>query len=349
MGVFTPVLVWVRDAMPLPHAPRLDHEGLMPRHRNNKSLSQPTVAHVQLELSVPMAAEDAVTHALWEAGTLGVIVEDDETRARPHDPSIPHTGVASIRATFVNRRGVQARVLGHLQRVLQGLQAHGMLPQLVWTDVEERDWGTEWKKHWRPMEVAAGVWVVPSWEKAGFSAPPGALVLEMDPGMAFGTGTHETTRLCTGALVRRLHQGGRPASLLDVGTGSGILAMACVKAAEHRGHRFARVLGIDIDAGSVKTARENAALNQVAMDVEDTPLSRVDGTFDVVVANILLEPLLAMKHALVQRMAPSGTLVLSGILESQRLALEEGFEQAGLVAEHRETQGEWAVVQMRRA
>jgi ribosomal protein L11 methyltransferase len=315
----------------------------MPKHHKPAAAK---ARHVQVELTLPMSLADAVTTALWDLKVLGVVQEDDETRARPYDPTIPKTGQATVRGTFAHRKGLEADVLAHLGRTLTAARKAGQDPQLVWSDVEDKDWNTEWKKHWTPQHISEGLWIVPTWEKKTFKKPRGAQVIWMDPGMAFGTGNHETTQLCTQAM-EAVCKVRKPRSLLDVGTGSGVLAFAAVKVAARRKHRFTRVLGIDIDEPSVRVASENARLNKVTMECATTPVQKVKGTFDVVVANILLEPLLGMKEELKRLLAPRGVMVLSGILEKQRPALEAGMSQVGLVVSSRAQLGEWASVTLK--
>lgn len=300
--------------------------------------------YVAVTLELPMGLSDAASTALWDQGTLGVTVEDDETRARPHDPLIPKTGRATLKATFQHKRGLQARVLAALRGVLQAARRTGVDPALHWEDVEQRDWGEEWKRHWKPMAVGKRIWIVPTWERDGYRPKRGALPLFMDPGMAFGTGTHETTQLCVTALEEIVPTGA--ASLLDVGTGTGVLAMAAARLAAAAGSPLRRIVGIDIDMDSVRAARENALLNALEFTVDATPVERVKGPFDIVVANILLEPLKGMKTTLARLLAPRGTLVLSGILVGQRAELERAYGEAGLRTVARATLGEWACVQL---
>lgn len=302
--------------------------------------------HVILTLTLPMAHADAVSEALWELGVLGVTQEDDETRTHADAPPIPKTGLATVKGTFLHKRGLEARVLKGLGGFLAGSRKARVEPTLTWEDVPDQDWNAAWMERWKPLKISERIWVVPSWEREKFTPPDDSLILWMDPGMAFGTGTHETTQLCTQDLERVVTRG--VDSILDVGTGSGILALAAAKLAAEAGHPLQRVVGVDIDLPSVRAAQENSVANGVVMDVSATMVERLKGSYDVVVANILLNPLKELKEHLVRLTAPTGFLVLSGILETQRAGLTEAYRSVGMrVTEHHQL-GEWASVVLRR-
>jgi ribosomal protein L11 methyltransferase len=302
--------------------------------------------HVILTLNLPMSLSEPASELLWDLGVLGVMQEDDETRARADDPTIPKTGLATVKGTFLHKRGLEARIVGALQGILTSGRKAKVEPNVSWEDVPDQDWNAVWMERWKPLKVSGRIWVVPSWEREKFEAPKDSLTLWMDPGMAFGTGTHETTQLCTQDLERVVGPG--VTSLLDVGTGSGILALAAAKLAEEAGHPLTKVVGIDIDLPSVRAAAENAEANGVKLDASATPVERLRGSYDVVVANILLNPLKELKEHLVRLTAPKGALVLSGILETQRRELEEAYRAAGMRVVDRHQQGEWACIVCRR-
>jgi ribosomal protein L11 methyltransferase len=175
-------------------------------------------------------------------------------------------------------------------------------------NIAEQDWVSITQAQFPPIQISSRLWVVPSWH-----APPqaDAINLLLDPGQAFGTGSHSTTRLCLQWLDEHLASG---CAVLDYGCGSGILAIAAAKLGA------ARVLGIDIDARAVTTARENAARNGVRAEflVADTPSDEArHGRFDVCVANILANPLKVLAPLIACATKPGGAIVLSGILHSQ--------------------------------
>ena len=122
--------------------------------------------HVMLSVDVPMSQSEPLCEALWDLGVLGVTTEDVETRARPYDPSIPKTGLATVKGTFEVKRGMQARVLAGIQGFLTAGKKAKVDPNVRWEDVEDKDWSTEWKKSWAPLAVGARIWIVPTWERA---------------------------------------------------------------------------------------------------------------------------------------------------------------------------------------
>ena len=183
--------------------------------------------------------------------------------------------------------------------------------------VRDTDWVRETQSQFTPTRISERLWIVPSWHQ-----PPGehAVVVRLDPGAAFGTGTHPTTRLCLAWLDESLPAG---ASVLDYGCGSGILAITAAKLGA------GTVVGVDIDPQALQAARANSRANGVdASYTGSHRLSHSATTFDVVLANILSNPLKLLAPALVARVAPGGSLVLSGILERQAEAVLATYRSA---------------------
>ncbi|MCK9175636.1 MAG: 50S ribosomal protein L11 methyltransferase [Desulforhopalus sp.] len=172
--------------------------------------------------------------------------------------------------------------------------------------VEDQDWMANWKKSFAPFSIVDGLVISPSWEE--YQPQEGEQVITMDPGMAFGTGLHDTTSFTMELIREAVGEGAK--TLLDVGTGTGILGMAGLLFGAER------VLGIDNDPEAVSAAISNVKANGLAgkMEVVATPLEKLEGEFDIVAANIVHNVLLAMSMDLVARLAPGGSLVLSGIL-----------------------------------
>ena len=206
-------------------------------------------------------------------------------------------------------------------------QGSGVDPARVRTQpaVPEEEWRDAWKKYFHVTRIGQRTVIVPSWER--HQAAPGEIVVELDPGMAFGTGTHASTRLVLEELERLADAGLAPDRVLDVGAGSGILAIAAC-----RTWPAARVVAIDNDPIAVRTCAENCAHNGVADRVESavTPVEDVPGTFPLVLANIQAHVLRALRAGLLARTAPGGTLVLSGLLAPQAEAVAAEFVAGGL-------------------
>jgi ribosomal protein L11 methyltransferase len=178
------------------------------------------------------------------------------------------------------------------------------VPPFSVEEVAEQNWVQLTQSQFDPIRITDRLWIVPSWHAA---PDPAAVNIELDPGMAFGTGSHPTTRLCLEWLCERIAPG---QTVLDYGCGSGILGIAAAKLGA------GEVLGVDIDDKAVEAARDNAARNGAGIEVRHSrePLEAI---FDRVVANILTNPLCVLAPVLAARVAPGGALALSGVLEAQ--------------------------------
>ncbi|MBI2802377.1 MAG: 50S ribosomal protein L11 methyltransferase [Gammaproteobacteria bacterium] len=198
--------------------------------------------------------------------------------------------------------------------------------------IADQTWEQTWRAQFVPLCFAERLWIVPSWHE---SPPEAELVITLDPGMAFGTGTHPTTALCLEWLVDRAAIRGR--RVLDYGCGSGILAIAAHKLGA------AHVTAIDIDADACRVTRENAAINHCASLVIGEPHEFSSESFDVVVANLLLKPVLALQSRFAALLAPGGRLGLSGILNEQVTNVLEAYADA-FKMDAPERRGEWALV-----
>ncbi|MEI7815899.1 MAG: 50S ribosomal protein L11 methyltransferase [Desulfuromonadales bacterium] len=205
--------------------------------------------------------------------------------------------------------------------------------------VNAEDWSSSWKVHFKPLRVGKHLLIVPTWEES--PQLPGDLVLRIDPGMAFGTGGHETTRLCLELLESIMESNKRiGSSLLDLGTGSGILAMAASLLGA------GRILALDIDPDAVDVAQENCALNELTAKIEcgTTPLEALTERFDIILANILAEELVRLAPYLIERLNPGGSLILSGILAEKEVIVRQGFESMDLNYSNTLSDGEWVAM-----
>ena len=210
---------------------------------------------------------------------------------------------------------------------------------------KDTDWEIEWKKHLKP--IRAGIFLVkPTWKRV--KKKKGLIVIDIDPGMAFGSGSHDTTRTCLKAvsLVFRGREScfKNPAkeTLLDVGTGSGVLAIAAKKLG------VKKVVAIDNDPIAIKVASGNAGLNKVKISVSRDSVSRVKGRFSVVVANIQSNTLLRLKKDIEAKVAPKGVLVLSGILASEVGEVKAAYEKTGLELNSVIRSREWRTLILKR-
>jgi ribosomal protein L11 methyltransferase len=210
----------------------------------------------------------------------------------------------------------------------------------VLSAVNTEDWSSSWKVHFKPLRVGKHLLIVPTWEEA--VVLPGDLVIRIDPGMAFGTGGHETTRLCLELLESVMEKSPLLTipSLLDLGTGSGILAIAANLLGA------GRILALDIDPDTVEIARENLTLNGMSDSIEcgTVPLESLAEHFDIILANILAEELVRLAPYLMERLHPGGALILSGILAEKESLVRQGFASQPLTYIRTVSDGEWVAM-----
>jgi ribosomal protein L11 methyltransferase len=306
-------------------------------------VSEPSAPWRQLIVDVAPDASEAVQGVALEQGALGIEIEDDETRAVPGRALAP-TGRVTVIATFPAAPGLEARVVGALGPVVEHFP--DAAPEIAWADLHHEDWNAAFKESWTSLQLSERSWVVPSWERESFTLPDDeAVALYLDPGAAFGTGTHETTRLCAQAIDDACRGDAPPKLLLDVGTGSGVLALLALELGVERAR------GTDIDPSAVRAARENAADNGLADRVELSAAApdAWGDVHDVVVANVLAEPLLQLAPAIARAVKPGGVVWLSGLLVSQRETIAARYREVGLEVTGEGTDGEWLRLDLKRA
>ena len=288
---------------------------------------------LKVSVTVPVEAEEPVAALLERLfGQTPALYTDEET-------------LLTEASVFLEAaRQFNARRRARLCRALERLHAAGGLLRLARVRlrrVPRRNWAEAWKRHFRPLEIASRLLVLPAWSRR--RPRPGQVEVRLDPGLSFGTGQHPTTAFCLEQIVRLVPgpRGGPPRSLLDIGTGSGVLALAAAKLG------YAPVEAFDFDPAAVRAARANAALNDVAdrvrfsrRDLRRLP-PRPDRQFDVVCANLLADLLLAARDRLTARVAPGGTLVLAGILAAEFCGVRAAFAAAGWRVVRARTTGEW--------
>lgn len=294
----------------------------------------------EFHLHLPAAAVDLVCAELGELGCGGITVEERQLDTFvPPDPHEPLTGPARVRAYFA----VEADAIGPLRETIRdrlawlaplvpGLEVQ--LPEVA--QVRNEDWAEGWKQHFPVVKIGRRLVIRPSWED--YRPAAGEVVLVLDPGMAFGTGTHGTTRLCLDALAARFEQPAPPRRVLDVGTGSGILAMAAAALGADQ------VLACDIEPEACRIAAENVSNNdlQRQVTVSGEPLAELPGAFDLILANILAEENVRLAGELVSRLHPGGTLILSGILLEKEEMVVAGFAPYPLTGPQRLRRDDWS-------
>ena len=209
---------------------------------------------------------------------------------------------------------------------------------LAQESILEEDWNRRWKEHFKPFKLTNRLVIKPSWEE--YEKLPDEIILEMDPGMAFGTGLHASTRLAL-LLIEQSFAAKPPKTVLDIGTGTGILGMDCALLGAET------VIGLDNDIDARTAAAENVHNNhlEAIMTIDPADLDDLPGRFDLVIANITQDVLTLLAHAIMTHLAPNGRLVLSGILTgSQTNAIKEVYGRLGLSLIQTQSQEEWSAL-----
>jgi len=283
------------------------------------------VSWLSLKLAASQDQAEALADALMEAGALSVSIEDRDAGTEAEAPQFGEPGLADPKAWSRNW-------------VVALLEAEADVPALLATlglaadhehqleTVEEQDWVRLTQSQFDPIRISERLWIVPSWHEP---PDPDAICIELDPGLAFGTGSHPTTRLCLAWLEQHVQAG---ESLLDYGCGSGILAIAAARLGA------TPVMGVDLDPQAVAASRDNAQRNGVAATFH-LPDALPPGTYDILVANILTNPLRALMPLLAARVRPGGRIALSGILADQATDILAIYSQHFDMALWREEDG----------
>jgi ribosomal protein L11 methyltransferase len=278
-------------------------------------------------LSIPKDFVEAISNFLIEQGATGVEEVNEDLRWE------------RLKAYFP-QDGKEKKVLQSLTRYLKSLRS--MTPEMSQTRIEttsipEQDWGENWRRYFRPVQVTPTLVVKPPWSRIRLKKCQIPIVI--NPGMAFGTGTHATTKLCMKALERSLWRKGL--SVLDMGTGSGILAIAAARLGA------SEIWGLDIDGAAVENARENVKQNQVSgiVRIRKGRIGDIRKRFDVVVSNIDLKNLRRMRKSLIHHLKSRGILILSGILKGEEGRLRQHYMETGLLQwVGTEQEGEWVCI-----
>ena len=218
------------------------------------------------------------------------------------------------------------------------MEAAGIAYAVETESVEQEDWQNGWRKYYHPMDIGSRLAIVPSWQEYDTDR----VKLILDPGLAFGTGGHETTSLCLEALDQRVRGGER---VLDIGTGSGILAIAALKLGA------ASAEGVDIDPVAVRTAGENAALNGVAdkLTVLVGDLSdKASGKYDIITANIVANAIISLAPSVPGLMAEGAAFIASGIIDSRKDEVIAALEKAGLSVQKVKEKRGWECIVCKR-
>lgn len=295
-----------------------------------------------LELAVQADGEavEAVSEVFSRYGYQGgVAIEEPFNQEADGDNLMVASDRPFVVRTYLPNDAAAPEKVEAIERALWHLAQMRYVGALTATPRAEEDWANAWKEHFHVHRVGARTVIRPPWRE--YVARPGDVVLDLDPGMAFGTGLHPSTQLCLIALEERLRPGMR---VLDVGSGSGILTIAAAKLGA------ASVDALDVEEVAVRATRDNVARNQLATPirvalgtVERTP--EFTGRYELVVANIIARIISELAPALVAALAPGGRLITSGIIVDRADEVHDALAAAGLTTIERHRMGDWVCVE----
>ncbi|SER80309.1 50S ribosomal protein L11 methyltransferase [Salisediminibacterium halotolerans] len=297
-------------------------------------------------------AVDPVSHILHESGASGVVIEDREDLFRERETvfgeiydlspeDYPEEGV--LVKAYLPVNSFLKETVDSIKEAVNRLHVFDIdlgLNHVTVSEINEEEWATQWKKYYKPVKVSERITITPTWEEYT-PVRENEEVIELDPGMAFGTGTHPTTVLCIQALEKHLNDGD---TVTDVGCGTGVLSIASAKLGA------AKVEALDLDEVAVKSAEINTKLNRVQdrVNVRQGDLLQdrsFDEKKDIIVANILAEVILDLLPDAKSQLKNGGKLIVSGIIERKRSMVKEALQEAGWrLAETTEMEGWIAIV-----
>lgn len=303
----------------------------------------------ELSFHTTNEAIEAVSNIMHEAGASGVVIEDSEdlTKEREYrfgeiyslDPEdFPVDGV--ILKAYLPVNSFLGETVDAIKVAINNLAAFDInlgKNEVTISEVDEEEWATAWKKYYHPVKISKRFTIVPTWEIYN-PVSSDELIIELDPGMAFGTGTHPTTVMSLQALEKVVRPSDR---VIDIGTGSGVLAIgaALLSAKE--------VYALDLDEIAVKAANDNVELNKVQdiVTVEEGNLAdKVDQPADVVVANILAEVIMSFTDDAFNIVKPGGSYITSGIIEAKKNDVKASLEASGFVIEDVMMMEDWVTI-----
>lgn len=302
---------------------------------------------IWIEVSVITKSEavEPVAGIFYDLGCPNVSIEDPEDLlSREQGPLtwdfadiniLEHKGEASVVKAYFSQDDKIEEIVNAVKDKLQEVKEFGIdigQGSVEYKEMHEEDWANNWKQYYKPVKITDKIVIKPIWED--YKKQDGELIIELDPGMAFGTGTHETTRMCIKALDKYVKPN---TTVFDVGCGSGILAIAAAKlGAKH-------VVGVDLDPVAVASSKENISFNSIdnIEVLEGNLLDVVDGKADIVVANIIAEIICVLTEDVKKALNKDGLFITSGIIHDRVDMVKEKFEECGFEVLEINKDGEW--------
>jgi ribosomal protein L11 methyltransferase len=316
--------------------------------RNDRSFGGKLMEWTQVIIKTTEEASDAISEMLTSIGAGGVVIEDpNEIRRQIESPD----SLDYADQEFIDSLGTEVTIKAYFNEEYRPEELGSLINEKLefisrfldvgrgyigFEMVNDEDWSTAWKKYYKPFHISDSVVIKPSWEE--YQKKPGELIIEMDPGMAFGTGTHETTRLCSQLLEKHIKRGDR---VIDVGCGTGILSIIAVKLGA------AHATAIDVDEVAVRVADENCTINGVSDKVSIMKGVLADlepQRADVAVANIIADVVIGFADMVAKYLKRGGLLLTSGIIKERKEDVVNTYTALGFRLESIDEMGEWVAI-----
>lgn len=302
---------------------------------------------LEVEIITSCEAAEAVTGILYNTGVQGISILDSEDvqfkKENPgqfdwFDENIINVKEGAIIKAYYKQDDKFDEYVAYIKESIVNLEEFGIDKGegiVTVNKVNEEEWENNWKKYYKPTKVGEKIVVKPIWEE--YKPNKEDIVIELDPGMAFGTGTHETTRLCVKALEEYVKE---DSTVFDIGTGSGILAIAAAKL------KAKQVIGVDLDPVAVDSAKENVSYNNIdnIEILHGNLMDVVEGKADIVVANILADVIKILAEDVKKFIVEGGYFVSSGIILDRKDDVSKKLEECGFKIEKINTDGEWCCI-----
>ncbi|MDR5657972.1 50S ribosomal protein L11 methyltransferase [Serpentinicella sp. ANB-PHB4] len=304
---------------------------------------------IEVSIKTTTEAVEAVSNILYDAGVTGVVIVD------PHDLTVSNTSNHTwdyIDESIYNLEYEGAVIKGYLSQssdlndkikliedLVNLLPSYGLdigIGEVTTLVVDEEEWATAWKQYYKTTKISKNIVIKPSWEE--YENLPNELVIELDPGMAFGTGTHETTIMCTQELEKHIKE---RSTVFDIGCGSGILSVAAAKLGAEK------VIAVDLDEVAVNVTKENIQKNSVGNQVtvrHGDLMSVVDEKADIIVANIIADIIIILSKDIKPYLNQEGIFIASGIILDKLQDVKKALTTNGFDILDIKTKGEWAAI-----
>lgn len=303
----------------------------------------------EISIHTSQDAVEPVSNILHEAGASGVVIEDPDDLKRDWDTKFgeiyalspddyPEEGV--LLKAYLPVNSFLGDAVDEIKEAINQLLVYNIdigHNKVTLSEVNEEEWATAWKKYYKPVKISSHITITPTWEEY-IAVQEDEMIIELDPGMAFGTGTHPTTVLCIQALEKHMEKG---SNVVDVGTGSGVLSIAAAKLGA------AKVVALDLDEVAVNSAILNVKLNKTEDIVsvqQSNLLDQVKGKSNIIIANILAEVVVQMTEEAFKLLEANGKLITSGIIQTKREMVKEAMQSAGFQIDEIVEMEDWIAI-----